>query len=373
LESTPSRGLAFLFDCAPVSWTSREDQHFAVCRALRNRGIHPVIVFSAIPAALRQRYESAGVAIEEVNYRHGALRYFRRMREIFRCYRVDTVDIEFFTYYEPIAWMARVNGVRHIVFTESNSGVMRARSWKAALLKLRAAVMTAPVRHFVPISGFVSQQMLALGLDENRVTVIHKGIDLERYAPDRSVSQGDEIVLGTITVMRPFKHPEVILEACAELQRRGVPFRLSVGGHGELKPDMEALAGRLGIGERVQWLGYVDRAEDHLRGWDAFLLASEGEAFGFVLVEAMACEVPVVAAASGAIPEVVDDGRTGYLTPVLDAKAMADAIEKLARDHALRGKMATAARERVRDHFSVQGAVEKTLRVYESMWREPRP
>ena len=375
----PKRGMALLFDCRPQSWTSREDQHLAVCRALQEKGVQPVIVFPEIAAPLRQAYENAGVAVEEVNFRQGAFRYFRRMRAIFRRYRVDTADIEFFTYFDPVAWIARINGVRHIVFTESNSGLMRSRSWKAALLRLRAALVTAPVKRFVAISGFVRRQMLQLGLADDRLSVIHKGIDLQRYQPDggarrKLVEQygirNNEIILGTVTILRRFKHPEVILQACGLLQLQGVPFRLFVGGDGELRPEMEALAEKLGIAGRVHWLGYVQRPEEFIRSWDVFLLASEGEAFGFVLLEAMSCGIPVIAAASGAIPEVVDDGRTGLLAPVLDARAMAEAIRSLARDESRRCAMAAACLERVREHFTVEGAVQKTLNVYESMWKE---
>src|ERR1017187_330753 len=180
----PLRGIALLLDCRPLSWTSREDMHIAVSRALLERGVQPVMVFSEISGVLRRTYEDAGVIVEEVNYRRGAAQYFRRMRTIFRQYHVDMVDIEFFAYFDPIAWIARFNGVKNIVFTESNSGVMRARSWKAALLRLRAALVTAPVRRFVAISDFVRQQMLLLGLEDARISVVHKGIDLRRYLPD---------------------------------------------------------------------------------------------------------------------------------------------------------------------------------------------
>ena len=138
-----------LFDCHKLSWTSGEDMHLAVCRALLERGVQPVIVYAGISPILRERYEAAGVIVEQVNYGHGSLRYFRRMRAIFRRYRVETVDIEFFSYFQPIAWMARLNGVKNIVFTESNSGLMRAKSWKLTLLQLRAALATLPVRRFV--------------------------------------------------------------------------------------------------------------------------------------------------------------------------------------------------------------------------------
>jgi glycosyltransferase involved in cell wall biosynthesis len=300
------------------------------------------------------------------------------MRRLFREHRVAAVDIEFFCYFHPIAWMARIIGVRNIIFTESNSGLLRARApWRLALLRLRAAIATAPVKRFVAISDFVRRQLLQLGIEKTRIAVIHKGIEQARYCPSREARReladhygisDDTIILGTVTILRAFKHPEVILNACAVLERRGLPFRLFVGGDGELRGEMAALAERLGIAHKVHWLGYVERAEVFVRGWDVFLLASEGEAFGFALIEAMSCGVPVVAAASGAIPEIVVPGVTGILVPVLDHAAMANAIESLARDKAVRRSLAQSGAERVQAMFSVERAVQKTLDVYDSAW-----
>ena len=146
-------------------------------------------------------------------------------------------------------------------------------------------------------------------------------------------------------------------------------FRLFAAGGGASMPELQELAARLGIAERVHWLGYVESPEELLRGLDVFLLASEGEAFGFVLLEAMSCGVAVVATASGAIPEIVEDGCSGLLTPAKDPAAMAEAIRALDNDPARRREFAQAGCARVRDRFALDFAVEKTMRVYESMWR----
>jgi glycosyltransferase involved in cell wall biosynthesis len=374
-------GLALLFDCRPQSRTSREDQHIAVCRALRAEGVQPLIVFSRIAADIRSAYEDMGAVVEELNYHRDLLAYSRRLNELFRQHEVDTVDIEFFNYYDPIAWISRLNGVKNIVFTESNSGIYRARSWKAALIRARAALVTAPVTRGVAISHFIRGQMLRLGFPAEHTHVIHKGIDPRRYQPDpaargRLVQQYNirpgEIILGTASIMRTFKHPETILQACAALHSRNVPFRLFMMGNGELVPELQSMASLLGIGDRLHWLGYSAHPEEHMRGWDVFLLASEGEAFGFVLIEAMSCGVPVIGTSSGAIPEIVDHGRSGLLVPLLDSAAMADAIESLAGDESRRLAMAAASTARVKDHFHVDSAVAKTMAVYESMWARPK-
>jgi len=149
-----------------------------------------------------------------------------------------------------------------------------------------------------------------------------------------------------------------------------VPFHLFMMGNGELLPELKSMASSMGIAGRVHWLGYAAHPEEHMRGWDAFLLASEGEAFGFVLIEAMSCGVPVIGTSSGAIPEIVDHGRSGLLVPLLDSVAMADAIESLARNESRRLAMAAASCARVKDHFHVDSAVAKTMAVYESMWTQ---
>jgi glycosyltransferase involved in cell wall biosynthesis len=373
--------MAFLFDCYPRSWTSREDQHLSVCQALLRRGIQPLVVLSEVADDVRQIYQRAGVAIEVVNYGEGIIRYYRRLAKIFQQYHIQSVDIEFFSYFQAVPWLARLNGIKDIVFTESLSGAMRAGSWKAVLLRFRARLMTAPVKRFVASSDFIRVELIRRGLDASRISVVHKGIIPQRYVTNpanrtqlvgRYAIRPDEIILGSVTIMRPFKLPEVILQACSSLARRNVPFRLFMVGGGEMQAAMEDLSRRLGIADRVHWLGYVNCPKEEMRGWDVFLLASEGEAFGFVLLEAMSCGIPVVGAASGAIPEIVAHGRTGLLCPVRDAEQMALAIESLANDETRRTTMSIQAVARVQQSFTLDLAVRRTLGVYDAMWEIDR-
>jgi glycosyltransferase involved in cell wall biosynthesis len=110
-----------------------------------------------------------------------------------------------------------------------------------------------------------------------------------------------------------------------------------------------------------------------LQASDIFVLASVGEAFGLVLTEAMACEVPVVGSRSGSLMEVVEDGRTGLLATPLDAVAFAEKIERLSRDLPARKEMAAQALHRVRTHFTVEIAVLGLIAIYESLWRDSAP
>jgi glycosyltransferase involved in cell wall biosynthesis len=135
-----------------------------------------------------------------------------------------------------------------------------------------------------------------------------------------------------------------------------------------MRPELEALAGRLGIAAQTHWLGHVAGPERLLSACDVFVLPSVGEAFGHVLAEAMACGAPVVGSRSGAVGEVIADQETGLLVAPRDPAALAGAIERLGRDQSLRRQMGERGRQRVRDKFAVDAAVGKTLAVYESLW-----
>lgn len=370
--------LAMLLDSAPRTWSSAEELHFQLSRALIARGTRVVMVFSNPPHEdVEGRFRSIGVEIAAINYREGTVRYFRELGRIFKNYSVTAVHIAFFNYFDLIPWIVRMHGVRHIVFHERNSGVLRSGGWKKTLIRLRARLITHPVTKVVTISEFVRRQLNEIGVPEEKLLTVHHGVDTRRFSPDPEAKkewaqhfaiEPDELIVSSIAHMRPFKHPEVIVQACALLARRGVKIRLFMAGGGEMRQEMEELSRKLEVSDRIHWLGSVANPERLLQASDIFVLASVGEAFGFVLAEAMACGVPVVGNRSGAIPEIVEDGRTGILATSLDSHSFADAIERLDRDEGLRREMGLLGLERVRQHFTVERSIQNLLETYESIW-----
>jgi glycosyltransferase involved in cell wall biosynthesis len=257
-----------------------------------------------------------------------------------------------------------------------NSGVFQATSWRKTLLQVRTKLMTSPTIRVIAISQFVKEQLVKGGLAEDKIVVRYLGVDTERFTPDPLARERwgrdlnirpDEIVLSTVSYLRPFKNPQVLVHACKELAKRKVPARLFVAGDGEMLPVLKELSKQLGVEDRIHWLGNVPDPRSLLQASDIFLLASVGEAFGLVLAEAMACGAPVVGSRSGSLPEVVEDGQTGLLATPLDPKSFADAIERLATDAGLRRKMGSQASKHVRAKFTMGKAVEETMRIYDSL------
>lgn len=370
--------IAFLLDAAPPSWSAREEFHYRLCRELIAAGVKPVLTFSEdLPPEIHERLRSSGAPVHTLSYRQGRWAYSRALGRLIQAHDIRMAHIRFFDYFSALPWIARRHGVRDIVFTEANSGEWRARGWRGRLARARTRIMCAPLTRAIGISRFIAQRLIACGIPAEKVEVVYNGVDLQRFTPDPGARAelereygipAGEAILATLTTLLPWKHPEVMLETCAELERRGLGCRLLLAGQGPLREELEALSRRRGIAPRIHWVGQTSRPERILQGCDLFLLSSVGEAFGNVLVEAMACGAPVVASRSGAIGEIVEDGRSGLLATPQDPVAFAGAVQKLIADRALFERMRAAAIERAK-LFSVERSVEQTLAVYESIWR----
>ncbi len=326
---------------------------------------------------MHARLRASGAEIQAIDYGKGFTHYYHALRQLVKTFSITTAHIVFFDYFSAVPWIARLCGVSHLIYEMQNSGEFRATAWKRRLLRVRTKAMTRPITRVIAISEFVKQQLVKGGVPEAAVMVRYLGVDVDRFRPDgrarlewtrRFALRPDEVVLSTVSYLRPFKNPQVLVAACKELAKRHVTARLFVAGDGVMLPRLKILTEELGLGDRIHWLGDVAEPHTLLQASDMFLLASVGEAFGLVLAEAMACGVPVVGSRSGSIMEVVEDQRTGLLATPLDPVAFADAIERLAKDGELRRQLGAQAMEHVRRHFTVDIAVQKTIEIYESLW-----
>jgi glycosyltransferase involved in cell wall biosynthesis len=195
-----------------------------------------------------------------------------------------------------------------------------------------------------------------------RVEVLHLGIanrpKVKRPAPEiraeLGVPPGGHLVT-TVTRLVPQKAVDVLVCAVAELPPDHL---LAVVGEGRLRADLEGLAGRLGVTERVRWLGYRDDAADYVAAADVFALSSVWEACSLAAQEAMALEVPVVSTDVGGMPELVRDGISGRLAPSGDPGALARALRAtIGLPAEVRASMTAAARATLASDFSVDAMV----------------
>jgi L-malate glycosyltransferase len=202
------------------------------------------------------------------------------------------------------------------------------------------------------------------------IHVIPNFVDLERYRRDgypchRSKLAGPgEKILTHISNFRSVKRVDDVVRVFARVNRH-IPARLLLVGDGPDRVKAHDTADAEGVLDRVLFLGKQASVAELLACTDLFLLPSENEAFGLVALEAMACGVPVVATRTGGIPEVVEDGVSGYLAPIGDVAAMADAALDLLGDDERWKRFSDAARQGAQ-LFSAEHVVSQ----YESFYTE---
>jgi phosphatidylinositol alpha-1,6-mannosyltransferase len=190
------------------------------------------------------------------------------------------------------------------------------------------------------VSAFTKDRFLAWsGVAPERCFVIPNTVDLRRFTPgprrDDLVARyglAGRRVLMSLSRLDPrerYKGIDEVIEAMPKLLAHDPSLAYLVCGSGDDRPRLEAKAGRLGLADRVIFTGYVAEADkvDHYRLADCFLLAGWGEGFGIVLLEAMACGVPVVASSVDGSREAVADGELGVLVDPRQPDALMHGIE----------------------------------------------
>ena len=235
----------------------------------------------------------------------------------------------------------------------------------------------------IAISEAVRRYMTgpALGLPASQVRTIRYGIDSAPYenVPPEKVAalrkewgvNDDTFVVGFAGRFVEQKAIPKLLEAFA-LFRKIAPCetRLVLAGRGPLEAAMRLCAEHAGIAEHVVWAGFREDVPVMMRAFDVFALTSVHEGFGLVLVEAMAAGRAVIATRSGAIPEVVLEGETGFLADTLED--FARALAKLC-DRKLRERFGAAGRARVKENFDLERMCAETDAAYHDLWPQARP
>ncbi|MBC7260148.1 MAG: glycosyltransferase family 4 protein [Chloroflexi bacterium] len=296
------------------------------------------------------------------------LHFYPTLGRHVRAFRPDIVHIDEEPY-NLATWQAmrlsRAVGARALFFTWQN--ILRRYPppfrWMEAYNYRHAAYAIAGNREAVAV-------LRAKGFSGPIAVIPQFGVDTERFAPDENLPDPAlPFTVGFIGRMVPEKGVALLLEAMAGMDG---DWRLVYLGDGPARAELEARAQAMGLASRVAFYSRVPSVEmpAYLRRLHALVLPSLTrpnwkEQFGRVLIEAMACGVPVVGSDSGEIPNVI--GEAGLVFPEGDVEALRAALVRLRDDRDLRGHLAGAGRARVLAEFTHAQVAQKTYRVYREM------
>jgi len=227
---------------------------------------------------------------------------------------------------------------------------------------------------FVAVSQRVRSVLCACGIQPDRISVVHSGVNVARPARRASVltlrslgiEPGRPLVVMVSALVPPHKDPATFLAAIAAARVEGSDVQALLVGDGPLAAPARRSLSRLGLDGVVRLTGFRPDAVELLAAADVAVLSSRDEGLGTTLLDAMLAGVPVVATAAGGVTEIVRDGIEGLLVPVGDGAALGAAMHRVLHDRGLREALTAAARERV-ERFSIERTIDGTVDVYRSL------
>jgi glycosyltransferase involved in cell wall biosynthesis len=224
---------------------------------------------------------------------------------------------------------------------------------------------------FIAASEAIRQMLVADGVPADRTVTVHEGIDIQHVVAVPAVNVHEAFwlpheapLVGNVAAMVPHKGQRHLIDAAHFVVREVPDARFLVLGDGELREQLERQVREYHLEKHVLLPGFRTDVVGCIKGFDVFVMSSVTEGLGTSLLDAMACEKPIVATRTGGIPEVVEDGVTGLLVAPRDHHAMADAIVRLLSDRALGRQMGLAGFRRVSHRFTVERMVAGTVAVY---------
>ena len=297
---------------------------------------------------------------------------------LLRRYRPQILHLHFLGFLGPYPWMARCFLVEKTFFTDHGSRpanylARRAPAWKRCL----ARIINWPMSGVICVSDYGYRSFSALSLlPRSRLCMIYNAVDTSRA----SCNQADGLafrrkhgipdncpLVVQVSWIIPEKGILTVLEGAKLVLEHNSSVHFVFVGEGRHRDEYSLLAARMGIHANVRWTGVVEDplAEGVYAAADVVCQASDWEeVFGYVIAEAMASGKPVVATRVGGIPELVQDGETGFLIPRRDEAQLARKVCLLLDDGALRQRMGNAGRRAAEAKFDIRDNVAQLIRLY---------
>jgi glycosyltransferase involved in cell wall biosynthesis len=233
----------------------------------------------------------------------------------------------------------------------------------------------------VTVCQAFARELESKGIRGNRISVLHNSIrpgpqadkaaagDLRKHLGIKT----DEKVILAVGRLSKEKAQIDLIPAFGELHRTNpeLKAKLVIAGDGPERAQLETAARKLAIADQIVFAGQVADMRPYYAIADVLVNASHSEGSPYVLLEAMAAGVPIVATAVGGVPEMLTDNETGLLVPPQDTAAMSAAIEKALNDSALAQKLSIKARALITTRFTPETYVQKLVEIYRSVLTQP--
>ena len=338
--------------------------------ALRRKG-HEVEVACSVAGGLAQRLQEDGVPFrpltERLVKRRVSPAYARGVGRLLREKRFDLVHAHIYASAVAAAIATRRTGPR-LVITEHTEA-----AWQTWWTRRVSRWAHGRASHTIAVSTPIRRRLIGKDrVPHERISLIPNAvIPADDDPPDLSGTLPDGWLegplVGVVARLQPEKGVATFLKAAARVSKASPEARFLVVGDGPLREELLGLAGRLGMEDRVRFLGYRTDARALIGLLDVLVVPSLTEGSPLIVLEAMAAGVPVVASAVGGIPDQARHGEEGLLVPPGDPEALAGAMGELLRDPSRARLLGAAGRRRTENEFSHETLVRRIEGIYRAV------
>lgn len=248
-------------------------------------------------------------------------------------------------------------------------GLSRIKRWFYLAIELALSLRTSRI---IAVSPEEARAAVKTGMGGSRVITVPNGVGpaelSDRATARRALGLGEEaMVIGFVGRIVDQKAPQVLVEAFAATAAAVPGVRLVIVGAGPLLEPMQELGKKLNVADKIHWLGERD-AREVFAAFDIFALSSRKEGLPYVVLEAMAAGLPIVATVSAGVEILIDPGVNGFSVPTDDIEAFTAALVTLASEAALVLRYGQASLKKASD-FTIKAMVDRTLAAYQDALR----
>jgi len=348
-----------------TEWRGGQNQALLTARGMHACG-HDAQLVAIRDSPLARRAVQAGIQVHLVAARAKRARTALLLRKLLSQKKIDVVHAN-----EPhaltAAWLAGAHkklpviASRRVAYPLQNNAIARSRYLMA--------------KRILAVSRFVAASVVESGIPADKVEVVYEGVEVppaitpeaRERVRQRWGLAGNERLLGCVGYLLPEKGQESVLRAMPAVRASFPGTRLLLAGDGPCRMRLEGLAKQLGLQGAVIFAGFVEDIAQVYAVLNVFVFPSLAEPLGTSLLAAMAWGLPVLAVASGGVPEYVDDGENGLLIAESDPQLAADGLLRLLTNDSLRTQLGRNARQTIENKFSARRMVENTLSTYQKL------
>jgi glycosyltransferase involved in cell wall biosynthesis len=351
------------------TWRGGEQQTLFLLQGLKARHLDSHLVCQP-NSPMAERALEKGIDVlpvrmgGEIDYAAGY-----RLRKLIKKFNYDIIHSHT-SHAHMLAFLASLGrGGRRLVTRRVDFSIFR-----HSFLKLSGIKYRFMADYYIAISHKIKNVMVDDGISDQRIFVVHSGIDPQRFrqeAGDRLLSEfdirADEKVVINVGHLAGHKGQEYLVRAIPHVLVKLPKTRFFIVGKGELMDNLKTIASSLGLKQALVFTGFRKDVGSFYKVADLFVMSSVDEGLGTAVLDAMALGKPVVATRAGGLPEIVHDGKTGRLVAPADPTALAEGIIEMLTHTELAITMANQGQAEVRKSFTIEAMVDGNIEVYQKI------